>query len=69
MMKIEYDKTVDAAYIYIKSPIKNGEVKESKKVKPNVVLDYDKEGRLLGVEFLNASKTLNKKGLSTIPAI
>ncbi len=60
-MKIEYDKEVDAAYIYLVFPIKDKEVKKTVEINENIFLDYDKDGKLLGVEILNASKTLNKK--------
>jgi uncharacterized protein YuzE len=60
-MKIQYDKDVDAAYIYLEHPIKEGEVKKTIKVKEDINVDFDDSGRLLGVEILNASKHLNKK--------
>ena len=62
-MKIEYDKEVDAAYIYLKYPIKDGEVKKTVSIKENVNLDFDAEDRLIGIELLDASKMLNKKAL------
>ena len=33
-------------------------VTDSEEVAPGVVLDFDAEGRVVGVELLNASKTL-----------
>jgi uncharacterized protein YuzE len=60
-MQIQYDKDVDAAYIYLEYPIKPGEVKKTVKVKDDINMDFDDNGRLLGVEILNASKHLNKK--------
>ncbi len=63
-MKLEYDKEIDAAYIYLEYPIKDGESKKTVELKQNVVLDFDKKGKLLGVEILNASKMLNKSVLS-----
>lgn len=62
-MKIEYDKEVDAAYIYIEYPIKDGEAKKTIELNENIVVDFDDKGKLLGVEILNASKVLNKKVL------
>ncbi len=62
-MKIEYDKEVDAAYIYLKDTIKNSEVKKSTVLKEKIILDYDNSGKLIGVEILDASKVLNKKVL------
>ncbi|MAE13662.1 DUF2283 domain-containing protein [Candidatus Woesearchaeota archaeon] len=60
-MKLEYDKEVDAAYIYLKFPIKDREVKKTKQVHENINLDFDANGKLIGVEILNATKILNKE--------
>ena len=62
-MKFEYDKDVDAAYVYIGHPIKDGEVKKTIELNENIILDFDKKGKLLGMEILNASKVMNKKVL------
>ena len=60
-MKIEYDKEMDAAYLYLEYPIKAGEAKKTIAVKEDISMDFDDKGKLLGVEVLNASKHLNKK--------
>ena len=60
-MKIEYDREVDVAYIYLKYPIKDGESKKTVRLDENISLDYDSSGLLLGIEILNASKVLNKQ--------
>ncbi|MEK6952064.1 MAG: DUF2283 domain-containing protein [Nanoarchaeota archaeon] len=62
-MKFEYDKEVDAGYIYLDYPIKDGEAKKTIELNENIILDFDEKGKLLGVEILNASKVLNKKTL------
>ena len=62
-MKLEYDKEVDPAYIYIEYPIKEGEAKKTIELNENIILDFDNTGKLLGVEILDASKVLNKKVL------
>lgn len=62
-MKFEYDKEVDAAYIYLEYPIKEGEAEKKIELNENIILDFNKAGKLLGVEILNASKILNKKVL------
>ncbi len=63
-MKLEYDKLADAAYLYLKYPLKEGEAKSTVQLKPHITLDFDKRGKLLGVEILDASKVLNKGMLS-----
>lgn len=60
-MKITYDKGANAVYIYIKYPIKDGEAIKQKHADKNIIIDFDKRGKLLGVEVLNASKVMNKK--------
>ena len=62
-MKLEYDKEVDAAYIYLEYPIKEGSVKKTVEAGDNIILDYDSKGKLIGVEILEASKVLSKKAL------
>lgn len=62
-MKLEYDKEVDAAYIYIEYPIKEGEAKKTIELNEDIILDFDGKGKLLGVEILNASKIMNKRVL------
>lgn len=58
MMKLEYDKDVDAAYIYIEESRK---VSSTTKVTDDIMLDFDNKGRVIGIEVLNASKHLTKK--------
>ena len=62
-MNLEYDKSVDAAYIYLEYPIKDNEVKKTIELNENIILDFDEKDKLVGVEILNASKILNKKVL------
>jgi len=60
-MRIEYDKEVDAAYLYFVHPLKPGQSKKTAKVNADINLDFDKNGKLLGVEILNAKKHLDRK--------
>lgn len=62
-MKLEYDKDADAAYLYIQYPIKEGGAKKTIQLNDNIILDFDENNKLLGVEILSASKVLNKKVL------
>jgi uncharacterized protein YuzE len=54
MTQITYDPDGDAAYVTI-SP---SPVHVSAKVAPGFMVDYDAEGRIVGIELLNARKTL-----------
>lgn len=66
-MRVTYDASVDAAYIYLAGDgIGAGEVEFTYACDPNEVggmihLDFDKSGVLLGVEVLAASKLLPKQ--------
>ena len=62
-MKLEYDKEVDAAYIYVVDSIHDGAAKKTVRVSEEIIIDFDGNGKLLGVEVLNASKIINKKVL------
>ncbi|MEK7161174.1 MAG: DUF2283 domain-containing protein [Patescibacteria group bacterium] len=51
LQKIEYDKTVDALYVYALK----GVVHKTYKLNSRVLLDVDKKGKLIGIEVLDAS--------------
>ncbi|EKD91093.1 MAG: hypothetical protein ACD_30C00047G0018 [uncultured bacterium] len=64
--KIYYDKKTDVLWFNIKGGLEE----EYKEVAPGVNLELDKNGELLGIEVLNASKTLGSKlGLKSVKAI
>jgi YD repeat-containing protein len=54
-MKIEYDPKPDAMYIRLLA----GEVAGSDEVREGVVLDYDAEGRVVGIEMLDVSRRVD----------
>jgi len=65
-MRVTYDKNVNAAYIYIVDNIEPGGVENTYPCDPNDVngminLDFDKEGKLIGIEVLGADKKLSKE--------
>jgi len=62
-MKFEYDKDVDAAYIYLEYPLAEGQAKKTIQLNDNIILDFDAKNKLLGVEILSASKVLKKEVL------
>ena len=51
-MKIKFDKEADAVYLRFS----DADVAESDEGKPGVVIDYDKDGNIVGIEVLDASK-------------
>ena len=51
-MKVEYDQQADAMYIRLRT----GKVIESEEVRPGIVLDFDAQGQVLGIEMLDVSQ-------------
>lgn len=57
-MRIEFDAQRDLLYLYLRE----GETKvvETRTITPGVHADFDREGRLIGLEVLDASETIGK---------
>jgi uncharacterized protein YuzE len=71
-MKITHDKSIDAAYIYLTDNISAGGIAKTYccdplEVNGQINLDFDHEGRLVGIEVLDASKRLPKVVLDESP--
>lgn len=62
-MKIVYDSKADAAYVYLKDSVKTGEVKQTITLNENLIVDLDKNGKLLGLEVLDAAANLTKDAI------
>jgi len=56
-MKLKVDEKGDALYLRLNETA----IVESEEVEPGVILDYDKKGRVVGVEILGL-KTRVKRG-------
>ncbi|TDC01010.1 DUF2283 domain-containing protein [Nonomuraea longispora] len=68
-MRIEYNDENDVAYIYLVDHINAGESAtqipvEADEIPGYVILDMDKEGALLGIEIVGASRILRPATLS-----
>ncbi|MFL5244488.1 MAG: DUF2283 domain-containing protein [Gemmataceae bacterium] len=55
-MKVIYDKETDTLSIILRK----GKVAESDEAREGLILDYDRSGRLLSLELLDASEQVNK---------
>ncbi len=53
-MKVKYDKEVDVLYIVFNEK----KIIESDEDKPGIILDYDADGSIVGIEILDASKKM-----------
>lgn len=60
-MKVElkYDREADAAYLRFS----HADIIESEEVAPGLILDYDAEGHIVGLEVLHARKHLARDTL------
>jgi len=58
-MKIEYDSVRDLLYIWFGMPGEKAARTET--VVPGVHADFDRQGRLIGIEVLDASEVLRHK--------
>jgi len=54
-MKIIYDPEVDVLRILFS----NSPIEESDEDKPGIIIDYDKDGNIVGLEILDASKRMD----------
>lgn len=50
-MRVRIDQQADAVYL----DLTDREIESSEEVADGIILDYDKEGRLVGIEILDAS--------------
>lgn len=59
-MKIQYDKIADAIYLYLKK----GKVSKTIKMEDRLIVDIDKNGKIIGLEILGISSQVPKKEIS-----
>jgi uncharacterized protein YuzE len=58
-MKIEYDSERDLLYIWFTEVSKKSA--ETVTIKPGVFADFDREGKLIGIEVIDATEVVGKK--------
>lgn len=59
-MKVTYESDVDVLRILFR----DAPIEESDENKPGVILDYDRDGNIVGLEILNASQRVeNPRGV------
>ena len=61
-MRLKVDKESDTLYLRLDE----SKVVESGEVRPGVILDFDAEGRVVGVEFLGISSRASWEELSSL---
>ena len=60
--KIYYDKKTDVLWLLVKSGVEE----EHREITPGVSVELGKNGELLGIEILNASRVLGEKISKTV---
>lgn len=58
-MKVHFDRESDALYIRLD----DSRIVESEEVKPGVVLDFNEQNQVVGVEILDAGKRIPESSL------
>lgn len=61
-MRIEVDKDTDTLYFRLDE----SRIVDSEEIRPGVILDYDAQDRVVGVEFLGVSKRAAAAELTSI---
>ena len=59
-MRIKLDKDSDVLYFRLDERA----IVESEEIRPGIILDFDRNDAVVGVEFLNVSKRADKEELS-----
>ena len=58
-MKIEYDKEVDALYIRLQEK----KISKTKEIEDGLNIDLDENGKLIGIEILDATERYSKSDI------
>ncbi|MEN6641361.1 MAG: DUF2283 domain-containing protein [Armatimonadia bacterium] len=61
-MRLKVDRENDAVYLRLSE----GKIIESEEVQPGVILDFDAEGRVIGLELLGFAKRISPDILQTV---
>lgn len=61
-MKIEYDKEADALYVFFRTV----DVGKSREIEEGVIVDFDNDNHIVGIEILDASKRLTVSDLVNV---
>jgi uncharacterized protein YuzE len=61
-MRLKIDNKNDALYFRLDET----SVIESEEIRPGVILDYDKDGNVIGIEILGSSKRIPAENLKSL---
>ena len=60
-MRVKVDKETDTLYFRLDEE----RVKESEEIRPGVIIDYDENNNVVGVEFLHISERMSDKEMTS----
>ncbi|MFQ5835571.1 MAG: DUF2283 domain-containing protein [bacterium] len=66
-MKIEYDPVRDLLYVYFAEP--TIKAAETVTIKPGVHADFDRRGKLIGIEVIDASEIIGGEIKFKLPEV
>jgi uncharacterized protein YuzE len=55
-MKLRYDPSVDAASVYVREPLRPGDIDATEPLDEDRIVDYDAADKVLAYEFLNVRR-------------
>jgi uncharacterized protein YuzE len=58
-MKVTYDAEVDALVVRLT----DGQILESEETQAGIIVDFDADGKIVALEFLNATKQFSAKAI------
>jgi len=64
-----YDEGHDTAYLYLSSTSQERKVARTEEKERGILYDYNREGKIIGIEFLNASRDLSPSFLEKLTRI
>ena len=64
-MKIKYHADVDAVFLRLA----DAEIRESEEMQPGVIVDFDAEGKIVALEFLNAKERFSAKAIEEFQSV
>jgi uncharacterized protein YuzE len=64
-IRIRYDEKVDALYILLE----DSEIIESDEVRPGIVLDFNADNQVVGIEVLDVKRRISKADLTQLKSL
>ena len=62
-MKVHFSDQDDAVFIKLDE---NKKIEESQEVEPGVILDYDEDGKVIGIELLRVKERISQEQLKEL---